>query len=252
VRVVGSVEINRPADQVWAHVADYSNDTSWRAGVIHMHPSQPGPAQVGVTTHVTTHEVLRLLGLTFGTDASIDRVKAGRLLEWHARDRQKQLPGARLVEPTGPGGCRFTEVMEVRLLGLLRPLEPLWRGCSTGRPPPTSDGLNICWRRRRSSADQHRRRRRPEVGPLVSAHESVHTRPPSVAATLQSQVLFVSKASAGPSSAPPVLSEPCAARVRATLVRGRSRPPPASQDLTKCPLRACLSTTEDRWIQPLS
>jgi hypothetical protein len=41
-----------------------------------MHPSRPGPAQVGVTTH----EALRLLGLTFRTDASIDRVEAGRLL----------------------------------------------------------------------------------------------------------------------------------------------------------------------------
>jgi hypothetical protein len=86
-----------------------------------MHPSLPGPAQVGVTTH----EVLRLLGLSFRTDASIDRVEAGRLLTWHARDRQKQLRGARLVEPTGQGSCRFTEVVEVRLLGLLRPLEPL-------------------------------------------------------------------------------------------------------------------------------
>jgi uncharacterized membrane protein len=121
VRVVGSVEINRPADQVWAYVADYGNDTSWRAGVRQMHPSRPGPAQVGVTTH----ETLRLLGLTFCTDASIDRVEAGRLLTWHAQDRQKQLRGSRLVEPTGPGTCRFTEVVEVRLLGLLRPLEPL-------------------------------------------------------------------------------------------------------------------------------
>jgi hypothetical protein len=121
VRVVGSVEINRPTDQVWAYVADYGNDTSWRAGVIQMHPSQPGPAQVGVTTH----EALRLLGLTFRTDASIDRVEAGRLLEWHAHDRQKQLRGTRLVEPTGLGTCRFTEVVEVGLLGLLRPLAPL-------------------------------------------------------------------------------------------------------------------------------
>jgi hypothetical protein len=50
MRVVGSVEINRPADQVWAYVADYGNDTSWRAGVRQLHPSLPGPAQVGVTT----------------------------------------------------------------------------------------------------------------------------------------------------------------------------------------------------------
>jgi hypothetical protein len=86
-----------------------------------MHPSLPGPTRVGVTTH----EALRLLGLTFRTDASIDRVEAGRLLTWHAHDRQKQLRGSRLVEPTGLGTCRFTEVVEVRLLGLLRPLEPL-------------------------------------------------------------------------------------------------------------------------------
>jgi uncharacterized membrane protein len=121
VRIVGSIKINRPADQVWAYVADYGNDTSWRASARQMHPSRPGPAQVGVTTH----EVLRLLGLTFRTDASIDRVDAGRLLEWHAHDRQKQLRGSRLVEPTGQGSCRFTEVVEGRLLGLLRPLEPL-------------------------------------------------------------------------------------------------------------------------------
>ena len=43
VRIVGSVDINRPASQVWAYVADYSNDIRWSAGV-------------------TTHETLRPLG----------------------------------------------------------------------------------------------------------------------------------------------------------------------------------------------
>jgi uncharacterized membrane protein len=121
VRVVGSVEIDRPASQVWAYVADYGNDPSWRAAVTQMRPSVPGPAQVGVTTH----ERLRLLGMTFRTDASIDRVEAGRLLEWRAHDRQKQLQGSRMVEPSGPTGSRFTEVVEGGLLGLLRPLGPL-------------------------------------------------------------------------------------------------------------------------------
>jgi len=121
VRVVGSVEIDRPASQVWAYVADYGNDPSWRAAVTQMRPSVPGPAQVGVTTH----ERLRLLGMTFRTDASIDRVEAGRLLEWRAHDRQKQLQGSRMVEPTGPTSSRFTEVVEGGPLGLLRPLGPL-------------------------------------------------------------------------------------------------------------------------------
>jgi len=121
VRVVGSVTIDRPASEVWAYVADYGNDASWRGGVSQMRPSQPGPAEVGVTTH----ELLRLFGMTFRTDATIDRVEAGRLLEWRAHDRQKQLQGSRLVEPTGLTSSRFTEVVEGHLLGPLRPLEPL-------------------------------------------------------------------------------------------------------------------------------
>jgi hypothetical protein len=31
MRIVGSVDIDRPASQVWGYVADYGNDTSWRA-----------------------------------------------------------------------------------------------------------------------------------------------------------------------------------------------------------------------------
>jgi uncharacterized membrane protein len=121
MRIVGSVDIDRPAGQVWAYVADYGNDTSWRAGVAQMRPSQPGPAQEGVTTH----ELLRLLGVSFRTDATIDRVEPGRRLQWRAHDRQKRLEGSRLVEPTSPASCRFTEVVEGRLLGPSRPLEPL-------------------------------------------------------------------------------------------------------------------------------
>lgn len=121
MRIVARVNIDRPASHVWAYVADYGNDTSWRGGVTQMRPSQRGPAQEGVTTH----ELLRLLAMTFRTDATIDRVEPGRRLQWRAHDRQKQLEGSRLVEPSGPASCRFTEVVEGRLLGPSRPLEPL-------------------------------------------------------------------------------------------------------------------------------
>ena len=33
MRIVASVNIDRPAGQVWVYVADYGNDPSWRAGV---------------------------------------------------------------------------------------------------------------------------------------------------------------------------------------------------------------------------
>jgi Polyketide cyclase / dehydrase and lipid transport len=39
--IVASVDIDRPASRVWAYVADYGNDPSWRGGVTQMRPSQP-------------------------------------------------------------------------------------------------------------------------------------------------------------------------------------------------------------------
>jgi hypothetical protein len=83
-------------------------------------PSLPGSAQVGVSTQ-------ELLGL--GQDVPQRRhihcVQAGRLLEWPAHDRHKQLQGSRLVAPAGWMGCRVIEVVEGRLLDMLWPLGPL-------------------------------------------------------------------------------------------------------------------------------
>jgi uncharacterized membrane protein len=42
--VVGSVEIDWPASQVWAYMTDYGNDPSWRAAVTQMRPSVVGAA----------------------------------------------------------------------------------------------------------------------------------------------------------------------------------------------------------------
>ena len=76
------MDIARPAGEVWACVADYGIDPSWRAGVTQMRPSQSGLAQEGVTTH----ELVRLLGMSFRTDATIDRVEPGHRLRWRAHD----------------------------------------------------------------------------------------------------------------------------------------------------------------------
>ena len=169
MRVVGSVEIDRPASEVWTYVAHYGNDPSWHAAVTQLRPSVPGPAQVGVTTH----ERLRLLGLTFRTDATIDQVEAGRLLAWRAHDRHKQLQGSRQVEPTGPASARFTEVVEVACSGSCGRSGHWWPGCSSARPPPTSDASRICWRPN-PSPGPYRRNRRPDLGLLMSGW-SLHT-----------------------------------------------------------------------------
>jgi hypothetical protein len=94
------------------------------------------PAQIGVATH----ELLRLLGMSFRTDAAIDQVKPGRRLQWRAYDRPKQLEGSRLVEPTGSASCRFTEVVGAAWSAPCGRWSQWFPGCSSGRPQPTSDG----------------------------------------------------------------------------------------------------------------
>src|SRR5512133_3172833 len=64
--------------------------------------------------------------MTFRAHASIDQVEPGRAgSSGEPPTGKEELQGSRLVEPTGPASCRFTEVVESRLLGLLWPLDPL-------------------------------------------------------------------------------------------------------------------------------
>jgi hypothetical protein len=64
--------------------------------------------------------------MTFRADAAIDRVEPGRAgSSGEPPTGKEQLQGSRLVAPTGPASCQFTEVVEGRLLGLLWPLGPL-------------------------------------------------------------------------------------------------------------------------------
>ena len=92
--VVLRVNSDRPASEVRAYVADYNNDTAWRARRQHIALSGLRPAQADVTTH----EALRLPGATFRTAALQGgaRESPGRLPHLHpSRGR----PGRRARPP---------------------------------------------------------------------------------------------------------------------------------------------------------
>jgi Polyketide cyclase / dehydrase and lipid transport len=66
MRITASVDIDRPASQVWAYVADYGNDTSWRGGVTEMRPS-PTPhaaAALVLLLAATTLAIYKPRGVT--------------------------------------------------------------------------------------------------------------------------------------------------------------------------------------------
>lgn len=112
--------VDRPADTVWAVLADYGHDPSWRRGVATMAPSTRGVASEGTTTA----EVLRLGGRTYRNGGLVIAVEPGRRLEWRTTSGA-DAQGSRTVRPVGPGACSVTLELEVRYHGLQRLLAPM-------------------------------------------------------------------------------------------------------------------------------
>lgn len=114
------VTVQCPAPTAWELFFDWGRDPGWRTSVRRMtvHPS--GPAVEGQRIV----EELRFVGLTFITPTRIEAVHPYRVT-WSGSNDQLEIRGWREIEPAGPESCRLTEVVDVRLLGALRPLTPL-------------------------------------------------------------------------------------------------------------------------------
>jgi len=113
------VGLARKPEDVWEVVGDFDKDDRWRR-VQEMRSDPAGPARAGTRTH----EVLRFLGSTYVTDATVTHVEPGRRLLYEGAGDGTTVRGYRRVENT-PGGTRFVEGIEVELSGPLRFLEPL-------------------------------------------------------------------------------------------------------------------------------
>jgi uncharacterized protein YndB with AHSA1/START domain len=121
MRIVQSVDIPRPAAEVFAIVADHRNDTRWRGGVREMTAEPVGPVRPGVTVH----EVLCFAGSTHVTDTVITAVDPGRAFDFEGDGTGGRVRGRRTVEATGGSSCRVTTDVTVETTGALRFLEPL-------------------------------------------------------------------------------------------------------------------------------
>lgn len=114
-----SVDLARQPGEVWEVVGDFDKDDRWRS-VQEMRSEPAGPARAGTRTH----EVLRFLGSTYVTDATVTNVEPGRLLRYEGAGEGTIVRGYRRAEDT-PGGTRFVQGIQIELSGPMRFLEPL-------------------------------------------------------------------------------------------------------------------------------
>ncbi len=115
-----NVGIARNPEEVWDIVGDFDKDDRWRR-VQEMRSDPAGPARTGTRTR----EVLRFLGSTYVTDATVTHVEPGRRLAYEGAGDGTTVRGYRRVEGTS-GGTRFVEGVEIELSGPMRFLEPLF------------------------------------------------------------------------------------------------------------------------------
>jgi uncharacterized protein YndB with AHSA1/START domain len=120
IAVEASIDIGRPAEQVFAYVSDQTNAPSWQRGLLDVRRTTADPIGVG-----SRHTVVRtFMGRTLTLGNEYTRYEPNTLVafEWSGT-----MPGlaSYIVEPAGVDRARLTSRIEMRAAGIFRLAEPL-------------------------------------------------------------------------------------------------------------------------------
>ncbi|WP_165438490.1 SRPBCC family protein [Pseudonocardia sediminis] len=115
IAVDAVVEVDAPAAEAWAVLADYARDVEWRDGVRSMVPTPPGPVRAGTRTA----ETMRAAGRTLRNDGEVTTVEDGRRFTWRTTSGVRA-EGSRAVVPRDGESCRIELTLRVVPPGLLR------------------------------------------------------------------------------------------------------------------------------------
>ena len=98
-----TIEIQRPAEEVFAFLADPANNTRWQNGVTESGAATPGPIGVGTRVKV----VREFMGKAITTVFNTVEFNPGRGFAFKTESGPVALEGSIEVEPAGDG-CRVT------------------------------------------------------------------------------------------------------------------------------------------------
>ena len=116
------VTIDRPAESVWAVVADYDSDRRWRKGIVEMTPDRPGEPRVGTNVR----EVLRLAGRSYTTETVVTEAGPGMSYSFAGAGTSGAVRGRRSVRPgADPASSVFSYEVELEPQELPRPVAPV-------------------------------------------------------------------------------------------------------------------------------
>lgn len=122
MKVVGSIDINRPAAEVFAYVSDQLNGPEWQEGLEEVHRTTEDAIGVG-----TRHTFQRRVGRrqVSGENVYIEFEPTRRVLFTFTSSDGLTGEGWYEVTPLAPDRTRLDSGVEIRLRGLIRLASPL-------------------------------------------------------------------------------------------------------------------------------
>ncbi len=121
ISVESSIEIERPAGEVFAFVADQTNAPQWQDGLAEVRRVTTGPIGVG-TEHAF---VRRFAGRRIESRNRFTRFEPGRFVEFEIPEGWLTGTASYRVDQVASGGCRLTSRMDFRIRGPLKLVSPL-------------------------------------------------------------------------------------------------------------------------------
>ncbi len=115
-----TVEINRPAGEVFAYLTDLSNDPKWQKTIVEAEYTSEGPVDVGATG---VHRA-KFMGKTIEFGWEITVYEEANRVEWKFVSGPFTGVDGFTLEST-PDGTKMTHVAELQPHGLLRLLTPI-------------------------------------------------------------------------------------------------------------------------------
>ena len=116
-----SIEIDRPADEVFAFVSEFPNNPRWQRGQRSCRWTSPPPLGVGSTYDQQTHFLGRELTHSF----RVVELEPGRRVRFTSTSGTFPLTITRTVEPLGDARSRFTEAVDGDPSGVFRIAGPI-------------------------------------------------------------------------------------------------------------------------------
>jgi uncharacterized membrane protein len=123
MQVTSSVEIAKPADEVFRFLADVENNPKWLSGMRSCRWSTEPPLRVGSTYE----QEASFLGRTIVTSFEVTSLHDCREICITSRAGSFPLRVRRTIEPLGEHRCRVDEVVEADPSGFYRLWQPLLR-----------------------------------------------------------------------------------------------------------------------------